>query len=85
MSWKQSYELPEPAVEQRMPTRAELDETAMRLLLSAYARQQNFGNLQPRTQDALILRELGPLYDGPWRKKILKRTTNKTHKFPSAN
>jgi hypothetical protein len=46
-----------------------LEERAMALLLSAYARQQHLGGLRPRDNDALILRELGPLYDGPWRRQ----------------
>ena len=63
-----------------MPTRAELEDRAMLLLLSAYARQQRMGALQPRDNDALILRELGPLYDGPWRTRpsMLRTVTSQT-------
>ena len=66
-AWKQEYSIPAPVAQEAMPTRAALDERAMMLLLSAYARTRNLGGLRPHPNDALILRELGPLYDGPWR------------------
>lgn len=69
VQWKQEYNIPAPVAQEAMPTRGELDERAMMLLISAYARQQNLGNMRPRPNDALILRELGPLYDGPWRER----------------
>lgn len=65
--WKQSYELPQPPP--RAMTREEFENQALQLLLLAYARTQGLGGLQPRSNDAIILRELGPHFDGPWRKQ----------------
>ena len=68
-TWKQTYEIPAQAVRQEAMTREERDELAQRLLISAWARSQNIGGLRPRGADAIILRELGPHYEGPWRSR----------------
>lgn len=67
VAWKQEYTIPAPMTESNMPTRAQMDERAMLLLISAFARSRNLGGLRPRPHDELILRELGPYFDGPWR------------------
>ena len=67
-------------------TREEFEEQALQLLLLAYARTQGLGGLQPRSNDAIILRELGPLFDGPWREQpsLMKRLSKKLpSKLPS--
>jgi len=64
-AWKQTFMIPEPPA--APPTRDQQDERARTLLLDAYTRQ-GVGGLQSRDADALILRELGPMYDGPWRR-----------------
>ena len=80
--WKQSYTIPQPTPDM---TREQFEQRAMQLLLAAFARTQGLGGLQPRSSDAIILRELGPLFEGPWQKKpsLLTRLSKKLPSIPS--
>ena len=80
--WKQTYTIPQPAP--RM-TREQFEERALQLLLASFARTQGLGGLQPRSNDAIILRELGPHFEGPWQKKssLLTRLSRKLPLIPS--
>ena len=73
--WKQEYELPKPP---EPMTKEQFDERAQTLLLMAYMRTHQMGGMRPRDNDALILRELGPYYNGPWTKQpsLLRRMSS---------
>jgi hypothetical protein len=80
--WKQTYEVPQPAPAM---TREQYEERALNLLLAAFARTQGFGGMQPRGNDAIILRELGPHFEGPWQQKpsLYKRLSKRLPTVPS--
>ena len=75
-AWKQDYDIPAAPVE---PTPEELAERAHVFLIRAYTRYHGIGGQQPREEDVLILRVLGPNFPGPW-DDLVKRLRKKAEK-----